>query len=404
MTEADNQRPATIAFYLPQFHAIPENDKWWGTGFTEWTNVKRAEPMYEEHEQPAHPVGPFGSYNLLETGVAAWQTNLAAKHSIDAFCFYHYWFDGHRLLEKPLDRYLQSDLTFPFLLCWANENWSRRWDGKDREILLAQRYGDDTPYQVFESFLPYLSDSRHLRLADKLPILVHRADQLPDAAEYARVWRERARQAGLGELWLIASETSYGLDPRRIGFDAVVEFPPVGDSNLSTVLTKPPTGLSKAFRGRLLSYDRLAEFYMRRTPPPFPRHPAVVPRWDNTPRRLTRSTIFVGASPARYAQWLARARATEQAQRPAGGAVFINAWNEWAEGAYLEPDEIYGDSYLRATEYTYAELPHSHSSCAGGRWSYAYVHSLALAAASSLKNAYVSRTARFRGHSHGDGK
>lgn len=345
--------PITAAFYLPQFHAIPENDEWWGTGFTEWTNVGRAEPLFEGHVQPVTPAGPFGEYSLLDPDVVTWQTGLAAGHDVDAFIYYHYWFDGRRLLEQPLDLYLKTSETQPFALCWANENWTRRWDGKQHEVLMAQDYTDRTPADAFESFLPYLTDSRYLRLNGKAVLVVHRADHLPEPRRYADVWRQMAKAVGLGELWLVASETSYALDPREIGFDALAEFPPVGDSTLKTAVRRLPPAVRRGFKGRINSYDSLVESYRTRREPDFVRHPTVVPRWDNTARRGLASTLFIGSTPAKYGAWLADARRRERTARGADGIVFINAWNEWAEGAQLEPEAEFGDLYLKATRWDY---------------------------------------------------
>lgn len=392
------RRPATIAFYLPQFHPIPENDEWWGAGFTEWTNVGRATPMYAGHRHPLRPVGPYGEYDLRDPEVISWQTDTAMSAGIDAFCYYHYWFDGKRLLESPLDAYLNTSLQMPFLICWANENWSRRWDGKSRQILLGQRYDQDTATAVFNSFLPYLQDSRYLRFHDRAVLLVHRADHLPKPREYADTWRRLARDVGVGELWIVASETSRGLVPSKLGFDAIAEFPPVGDSNLKTAAIRPPRGLVTNFQGRLLRYDKLSAQYLRRRDPDFVRHRGLVPRWDNTARRGTKATILLASSPARYAQWLSGARMLEAAARPEGGLVFINAWNEWAEGAYLEPDEQYGDEYLRATRPEY--VPGSTSSSDpldSQRPTLASIRSVALAALSQAKAPFARLTLRRKG-------
>jgi lipopolysaccharide biosynthesis protein len=341
----------TAAFYLPQFHPIPENDEWWGEGFTEWQNVSRATPLFAGHHQPVRPQAPFGEYSLLDPEVVAWQTQLAAEHDVNAFIYYHYWFDGHRLLEQPLDRYLKTDLPHGFAICWANENWTRRWDGKQHDVLMGQRYDAGTPADVFSSFVPYLSDPRYLRLGGRAVLMVHRADQLPDPAAYAAVWRAEAAQLGLGGLWLVASETTHGLDPRTLGFDAIAEFPPVGDSTLGTLLRRRPQEVVRGFKGRFNSYRQLMDRYVGRSEPAFVRHPCVVPRWDNTPRRGRNATCFVGASPKAYATWLDSARQRESALRGENGLVLINAWNEWAEGAYLEPDDRYGMEYLEATRW-----------------------------------------------------
>jgi hypothetical protein len=342
--------PATVAFYLPQFHPIPHNDEWWGVGFTEWTNVARAYPLFPGHYQPQVSATPFGDYDLLDARVQRWQVDQARAHDVDAFVYYHYWFDGERLLEKPLDRFISTDLDHSFAICWANENWTRRWDGKEREVLIGQSYDRDSPAKVFESFLPYLRDPRYLRRNGAAVLLVHRADHLPEPRRFATTWRELAHQHGLGDLWLVASET-HPVTPDQLGFDAVAEFPPVGDNDLGTILPRVPEGTVSGFQGRMCSYPALARRYAARPRPDFVRHPTVIPRWDNTPRRLESATLYLGSTPQAYGQWLASARESERAARGSAGLVFINAWNEWAEGAYLEPDDKWGMQYLEMTRW-----------------------------------------------------
>jgi lipopolysaccharide biosynthesis protein len=338
----------TVAYYLPQFHCIPENDEWWGKGFTEWTNVGKAAPQYSGHDQPRRPA-ELGEYDLSNVEVMHRQASLAREHDVDAFCFYFYWFDGHRLLEKPVDNYLESGPDFPFCLSWANENWTRRWDGKEHEVLVGQNYSERTAEEVFESFIPYLSDARYLRHDGALVVLVHRIDHIPDSVSFLARWREIARERGLGELKIIASETRVGLDPSSYGVDAIAEFPPVGSNTLASAQLLPVAGLQKSFSGRLMSYKRMARRFMRRRNPRYIRYSGVAPGWDNSARRGAKATIYVGHSPEIYRQWLALARAREESRTGGPGIVFVNAWNEWAEGAYLEPDDTWGDAFLKAT-------------------------------------------------------
>ncbi|WP_052166714.1 glycosyltransferase WbsX family protein [Microbacterium profundi] len=374
----------TVAFYLPQFHAIPENDRWWGDGFTEWTNVRRAVPAFDDHHHPRQP-GELGEYDLRNPEVMSRQIRLAAKGGVDAFCFYYYWFAGKRLLETPLDNHLTGGQDFPFCISWANENWSRRWDGKDHELLIAQEYGPDTATEVFDDFAKYLSDPRYLKVNGGLVLLVHRADHLPDPRQFARVWREEARRRGLGELHLVASETRPNLDPRAIGFDAIAEFPPVGSNTLASVQLTPPRGLKPHFRGRLMSYPRTARRYMRRRNPAFRRHPGVMPGWDNSARRGDKATVYLNSTPAAYARWLQSARERE-ADQAGEGLVFVNAWNEWAEGAYLEPDGAHGSAYLAATRGDETSMLAEHTPARIGVPRLPWLRSLALAAAASVLN------------------
>jgi len=380
-------RVRTVAFYLPQFHPIPENDSWWGAGFTEWTNVRRAKPAFSSHDHPRKSTA-LGEYDLRDDSVLYRQAELAAGHDIDAFCMYYYWFAGKRLLETPLDLYLDRGPDFPFCISWANENWSRRWDGKDHEVLIAQSYGDSTAAEVFADMAKYLTDPRYLRLDGRPVIVVHRVDHLPDPQRLAQTWRRLSEEAGLGSPYLIAAETRRNIDPRAMGFDAVAEFPPVGANTLGSALLRPPAGLSPHFRGRLMSYRRTAKRFMGRRAPAFRRHPGVMPGWDNSARRGMKATVYVGSSPQSYGAWLADARRREE-QHEGPGLVFVNAWNEWAEGAYLEPDASSGDAYLAATRR--AEAPaYPSAPMAAGVPSYGWIRSLALALAASGLN--ISRT------------
>lgn len=345
---ASSDSPRVVAFYLPQFHAIPENDQWWGIGFTEWHNVRRAEPLFDAHDHPRVP-RELGYYDLSNIEVIAQQAELSRQAGVDAWCIYFYWFDHDRLLQKPLDMLMASSIDQPFCLSWANENWTRRWDGKAHEVLKAQVYGPSTADDVFSAWLPYLRDGRYLTVRGRPVVVVHKVQDLPDARGMAERWRRRAVNSGFTGLHLVAAETAPGLDPRVIGFDALAEFPPVGSNDLRSAMWRSPAGLARRFRGRLFSYQKIAQSFVRRRPSDFPRHRGVMPAWDNTARRGPAATIYVGADPESYQWWLARAIDAERAERGGDGLVFINAWNEWAEGAYLEPDDARGLAWVTAT-------------------------------------------------------
>ncbi|WP_395156874.1 glycoside hydrolase family 99-like domain-containing protein [Ilumatobacter sp.] len=379
----------TIAFYLPQFHEIPENDAWWGKGFTEWVNVRRARPQYGGHRQPRSP-GELGEYCLTDAKVMRRQTELAQAYDVNAFCMYFYWFDGKRVLEKPVEAWRQDNSLLPYCLSWANESWTRRWDGKSRDVLIEQTYPEGYAEEIFFDLLPHFQASHYVRI-DDLPILVvHRADLLPDPAGFAARLRKLAQDDGLAGLYLIAAETTHGLAPGPLGFDAVVEFPPVGCNTLRTAQLKPVSSVSADFRGRLMSYQRLCDYYTSRKPPnSFVRFRCVVPGWDNTARRQNNSTVYIGSTAASYAGWLRSARLQELTERGQRGAVFVNAWNEWAEGAFLEPDDLYGRRYLEATQLNshVVEQQASADECSYGVvWSRPQLRSLALAAAGSGLN------------------
>lgn len=339
-----------IAFYLPQYHPIPENDRWWGDGFTEWRNVARAQPNFAHHYQP-HVPGELGRYDLREPAVRAAQAALAQAHGVAAFCYHYYWFSGRRLLERPLDDVIASGApVFPFCICWANENWTRHWDGRDDEILIAQPYHDEDAARFIDDVLPLLADARYLRVNDRPLLLVYCAQALPDARRWIRIWRAAAKRAGHPDLHVASVESVHQTpgDPRGAGFDAAVEFPP--HWTRSNVVTSLVERVRPSFQGEVLDYVSCAKDMLARAAPSYPIFRGVMPGWDNTPRIQDRSQCFVNAEPANYARWL-RAVVEQTRATRAGDErlVFINAWNEWGEGCHLEPDVRHGRAFLDAT-------------------------------------------------------
>lgn len=337
-----------IAFYLPQYHPIPENDRWWGKGFTEWTNVTKAVPNFVGHYQPRLPAD-LGFYDLRVPEIRDEQAALARQYGIYGFCYYYYWFAGKRLLHRPLDEVVRSGHPdFPFCVCWANENWSRCWDGLDMEILIAQEHSDEDDLNFIKALEPALRDRRYIRVDGRPLLLVYRPSLLPDAARTAEIWRRYCRETGLGELYLVAVQ-SFGVtdDPRGFGFDAAVEFPP----HAMAVLAEPPAQIMNPdFQGRFYDYVTTAEFFMNRLPTPYPFFRTAMPSWDNTARRQDNGDIFLHTAPEHYERWLKYLVEQTRHFRPANERlVFVNAWNEWAEGNYLEPDRQYGHRYLEAT-------------------------------------------------------
>jgi lipopolysaccharide biosynthesis protein len=331
-----------IAFYLPQFHPIPENDEWWGKGFTEWTKVSRAAPLFAGHYQP-HLPADLGFYDLRVPEVRAEQAALARKYGISGFCYYHYWFAGKRLLERPFADVLKSgEPDFPFCLCWANENWTRRWDGKDQEILIAQKHSPEDDLAFIRDIIPAFRDPRYIRIHGRPLLLVYRVGILPQPQRTAELWRRECMAAGVGNPYLCMVQTSDGVDPRTFGFDAAVEFPPL---NIS--LLQRPT---YPFKGNLGLYEDLIEAVLERPAPAFTWFRGVIPSWDNTPRRGEAGMVIHGSRPQLYDHWLTTAvRWTREHRGPGERLVFINAWNEWAEGCHLEPDAFFGHGFLEAT-------------------------------------------------------
>jgi lipopolysaccharide biosynthesis protein len=345
-----------ITFYLPQFHPIPENDGWWGEGFTEWTNVRKAHPNFLGHYQP-HVPSELGYYDLRGSDVQEAQAALARLHGIHGFCYYYYWFNGRRLLERPLEAMLaRGRPEFPFCVCWANENWTRRWDGLDHEILLAQRYSLEDSRAFMRELLPVLEDRRYIRVHGRPLLLIYRSDAIPELAATVALWREEARRGGIGELYLVAALTSWRGDPAAFGFDAAVEFPPHGHAATSVAHACDFT--NPGFTGMVWSYRSYVAQMLLQPQPDFKLFRTLMPAWDNTPRRQDAGTIFVGSSPEVFGYWLEQVVAQTRS-RFAGDErlVFINAWNEWGEGCHLEPDERYGRQYLEAIRAALAAPP-----------------------------------------------
>jgi lipopolysaccharide biosynthesis protein len=337
-----------VAFYLPQFHAIPENDEWWGKGFTEWRNVARALPQFEGHAQPRLP-GDLGFYDLRNPQVLRDQAELAQAYGISAFCVYFYWFGGKTLLEAPVQQWLDDDsITLPICLCWANENWTRRWDGRGDEILIEQHHGPEDDIAFIAHIAPYILDPRYLRVDGKPLLLVYRPIALPNARATAERWRKWCRQNGIGEIMIAYVQGFERPDPRKIGLDAAVEFPP--NTSMPTNLTARQHLLNRDFRGEVLDWREVARDCSQRPMPDYRLFPGVNCGWDNEPRRPGLGRVYAHASPDRYRRWLSHTIAGRLATTPsAQRLVFINAWNEWAEGAVLEPDARLGHAWLRAT-------------------------------------------------------
>ena len=351
-----------ISVVLPQFHPIPLNDRLWGKGFTEWTNVTKTRPLFKGHHQP-HLPGELGFYDLRVPEVRAQQAALAVEHGIHGFCYYHYWFNGERLLERPFKEILASgEPDFPFCLCWANENWTRAWAKGDRDILMQQNYGPEDDLRHIHSLLPAFADRRYIRIDGKPLFIFYRADHLPDPRQTFDLWRNEAIKAGIGELCLARFEADGGGiqqdDPRTIGLDLAIEFTPdwrhLGGRYYVSRKAKLAMALgllSKAFATHNVhDYQIMVDRIMSKPDPAYPFVRCVSPGFDNSPRRASNATILYKNSPRAYQAWLERAiNWTPDHNQGDHRMVFINAWNEWAEGNHLEPDALHGRAYLEAT-------------------------------------------------------
>jgi len=351
--------PRLIAFYLPQYHPVPENDEWWGKGFTEWTNVAQAKPLFRDHWQP-HIPADLGYYDLRLPETRAAQADMAREFGIDAFCYYHYWFAGKRILERPFNEVLNSGKPdFPFCLCWANENWTRTWDGGDRHVLLGQNYTRDDDLDHIRSLLPALRDQRYVRINGKALLLVYRTELLPNPANTAEMWRAEARRSGVGELYLVRVEGfTSGISPQSIGFDAAMEFAPDwrhrGAAKHRGRWQERMAGFGLSpkvfFEHDVVEYGDLVTNMLAKPDPSYPRFHCVTPGFDNSARRKRNATIFINSTPDSYGNWLKETLTRTRAKfRDDEQLVFINAWNEWGEGNHLEPDLRWGRAYLEAT-------------------------------------------------------
>ncbi|HEX7069600.1 MAG TPA: glycoside hydrolase family 99-like domain-containing protein, partial [Rhodothermales bacterium] len=335
----------------------PENDEWWGKGFTEWRFVTRATPQFHGHYQP-HLPGELGFYDLRVPDVQERQIELAKLYGLHGFCYYHYWFHGKRLLRRPMDQLLSHpEWDFPFCLCWANENWTRRWDGRDEEWLIAQAHSPEDDLAFIRDIEPALRDPRYIRIGGRPLLLMYRPALLPDPQATAKRWRIYCEQVGIGDLFLMATHAFDSLNPRDLGFDAALEFVPNNTGIRET--ESPPTGINPQFRGRLYDYRELVEITAKRDAPAgYPLFRSVTPMWDNEARRPSNGSILINSSPQLYEQWLERT--CQWTERHVGidkPFVFVNAWNEWAEGAHLEPDQRHGYTYLQATANALARFP-----------------------------------------------
>lgn len=359
----------TIAFYLPQFHTIPENDEWWGKGFTEWVNVKKARPLFDGHYQPRVPYEENYYCLLDDDKTMKWQVEIAKKYGVYGFCFYHYWFDGHMLLQKPVERYLENtNLDLPFCICWANEHWTNAWVSKKDNILIAQRYGGPKEWKEhFDYLLPYLKDPRYIKNEGKPLVVIYRPDLINCLNDMLDCWTALAKEAGLPGLDFAYQQIIFDMqkDKDDSRFTYNIEYQPsyavydmTRDNHkflraVKRVLVRwfdkiginleqvRPEGLIKR------DYDAVWQSVLDRTPANEKCIPGAFVDWDNTPRRHDKGSVFVGASPEKFQKYM-----TEQIRRAKDvyhkDMLFLFAWNEWAEGGYMEPDEKYGYGYLEA--------------------------------------------------------
>jgi lipopolysaccharide biosynthesis protein len=367
---AGSSRVHVIAYYLPQFHPIRENDEWWGAGFTEWTNITRAKPLFRGHRQPRLP-SDLGFYDLRLPEAREAQAALARSYGLAAFCYYYYWFNGRRLLERPLDEVLASGKPdFPFMICWANEPWTRNWDGLSSDVLLQQTYELGWTARLAREIGPLLRDQRYFCLEGKPMLLIYRIGHIPEAAVAMREFRGALLREGISEVHLAAAwvwfpdDGELPADPSVLGLDAYFEFPP----HLVPVqpLRPLPFGLPEGFLRDLHDYNRTVTAALGKLNEPVRgrRHRAVMAGFDNTARKGTSGHVYHGATPTNFRRWL-RGTVLHERHEVGERVVFINAWNEWAEGTSIEPDRDFGCGWLEAVA-SAAEVEWSKTRESGG--------------------------------------
>jgi hypothetical protein len=337
-----------IAYYLPQFHQIPENDQWWGTGFTEWRNATRAQPRFLGHYQPRLP-RDLGFYDLTVASTQERQVQLAKSAGIFGFCFYYYFFDGRKILDGPLESFVSNEkIDFPFCVLWANENWCRLWDGGDDTVLLQQSHDPAFETQLIDDVARLFLHPNYICVDDRPLFILYRSDVLPETAATVGRWRESFQKRHNLNPLILMCQTFNKLDPRPSGFDGALEFPPHKFINTARPI-KDLRALDPDYIGNVFDYSEMMWSSLAQAPE-YDLIRTVTPSWDNEARKTNRSTVFHGSTPQLYESWL-RKIIEQSLSKPFHGEsfTFINAWNEWAEGAYLEPDIHWGGAYLNAT-------------------------------------------------------
>lgn len=351
-----------IAFYLPQFHTFPENDEWWGKGFTEWTSVRKATPLYKGHNQPRVPYNN-NYYDLTDKNALIWQSQLAKQYGIYGFCYYHYWFDGKMLMNKPMELMLKTpEIETKFCICWANENWTRQWAKKSKEVLISQTYGDKEDWKRhFEYFLPFFKDKRYIKKGNKPLIIIYRPKLISTLEDMIALWNKMAIENGFDGIYLGYQHPDYCHVNDENGelFDFGIEYQPAiaQKEELSTIKGVLQKGINilankvglkpNKFTSTVLNYDAVWNRIINRSPIDDKMYPGAFVDWDNTPRYGRRSSLYGNVTPDKFQYYLER-QIQNAVQVYKKDMLFCFAWNEWGEGGYLEPDTKWGYGMLEA--------------------------------------------------------
>lgn len=344
ITTKNSLNTKVIAYYLPQFHPFKQNDTWWGKSFTEWTNVTKAKPLIKNHEHPRLPTD-LGFYDLrLKENIKA-QAEMAKNGGVDAFCLYYYWFNGTVLMETPIETiYKNKDINIEYCICWANENWTRAWDGLNKEILIEQTYSDEDDINYISHVSKYFTDERYVKVDGKPLMIIYRPSLFPDMEATISRWRNWAKDNGYGELHISMVQFD-DIDPKKYGFDAAVEFPPhqVASENVAQHMN-----FKVGFSGSVHDYSSMVSNSLNKVDTGYICYKSVTMAWDNTARRNDRASIFTNVTSGKLHRWMSGIENIYKRNKvPKNNRLlFINAWNEWAEGTYLEPDKHHGYSYL----------------------------------------------------------
>lgn len=348
-----------LAFHLPQFHTIPENDEWWGKGFTEWVNVKKAVPLYKGHNQPRVPLEE-NYYDLSQENTIRTQMDLARKYGIYGFCYYHYWFDGKLLLHKPLEMMLQMEDCLPYCFCWANEPWTRAWDGQTKSVLMPQHYGGEKEWEEhFQYLLPFFRDSSYIQKDGKPVLVLYRTNDIPNCQQMIAYFDKRCKESGFSGIYLIEEKNSFQNDLCCKNADAILNFEPMftlkyGRPLAGRIIDKLRTkAFNRRHRNQILiyRYEKIWKRILKRksnVPKGKTEYRGGFVDWDNTPRKKDRGLVILGATPEKFERFLGKQ--LELAKAEGSEFVFINAWNEWGEGTYLEPDTHNSYGYLEAIQ------------------------------------------------------
>jgi len=352
-----------IAFYLPQFHPIPENDEWWGKGFTEWTNSAKAKPLFPGHNQPNIP-GDLGYYDLRLAETREAQAALARQYGVEGFCYYHYWFAGKQILERPFNEVLSSGKPdLPFCLCWANQTWTGIWHGAPNRVLIEQTYPGEADHRAhFETLLPAFRDPRHIRVDGKPLFVLYQPHAIPDTRKVLEFWRSLAARAGLKGLYLVGNDVG-SHSPAALGLDALAAYA-LPDRRPWVSRRTPLKWLWRryeALRGRptVYRYKDVLPALLAPEVPGVENFPCIIPNWDNTPRSGKDGLVLRGSTPELFRRHAAEAFERVRAKPREHRIVFIKSWNEWAEGNYLEPDLRFGHRYLEVLRDVFGHVPAS---------------------------------------------